>query len=143
MRNMCNQYTTLSKAIFKQAGWLSYCYFPLKRDVAFIWTNLNPQGLNNPRMLCAKFGSNWSSGSEENFWMSFMYFRYHLLLEKDTKDSQIWNSFTRGCFMPSLVEIGPVVLEQIFLNIVSVFSLFCYNLNFAEGYHLYLPFNQW
>ena len=32
---MSKQYTTLSKAKFKQAGWLSYCYFPLKRDVSF------------------------------------------------------------------------------------------------------------
>ena len=30
----------------------------------FIWTNLNPL---HPRMLCAKFGWNWPSGSgEEN-----------------------------------------------------------------------------
>ena len=44
--------------------------------------------------------------------------------------------------MPSLVEIGPVVLEQIFLNVVNVFSLFCYNLNLAKGYHLYCPLTK-
>ena len=33
-----------------------------KRAEAFIWTNLNPL---YPRMLCAKFGWNWLSGSGE------------------------------------------------------------------------------
>ena len=37
---------------------------------AFIWTNLNPL---HPRMLCAKFGWKWPSGSEEDdFKMSSM-----------------------------------------------------------------------
>ena len=35
---------------------------PWKRAVPFIWTDLNPL---HPRMLCAKFGWNWPSGSEE------------------------------------------------------------------------------
>ena len=34
----------------------------LKRAGSFIWTNLNPL---YPRMLCAKFGWNWPSCSEE------------------------------------------------------------------------------
>ena len=33
---------------------------PFKRVWPFIWTNLNPL---HPRMLCARFGWNWSSGS--------------------------------------------------------------------------------
>ena len=38
---------------------------PWKRTEPFIWTNLNPL---HPRMLCAKFGWNWTSGSgEEDF----------------------------------------------------------------------------
>ena len=38
---------------------------PWKRPGPFIWTNLNPL---HPRMLCAKFGWNWLSGSgEEDF----------------------------------------------------------------------------
>ena len=36
--------------------------FPLRRAWPFIWTNLNPL---HPRMLCAKFGWNWPSGSGE------------------------------------------------------------------------------
>ena len=40
----------------------------------FIWTNLNPL---HPRMLCAKFGWKWPSGSgDEDFLISSMFFRY-------------------------------------------------------------------
>ena len=45
-----------------------------------------------------------------------MYFRYLLLspLWKGWSPSfeQTWFPFTQGCFVPSLVEIGPVVLEK-------------------------------
>ena len=44
------------------------CYFlfisSLKRVWPFIWTNLNPL---HQRMLCAKFGLNWPSGSGEEY----------------------------------------------------------------------------
>ena len=44
----------------------------------FIWTNLNPL---DPRMLCAKFGWNWHSGSgEEDFLISSMYFCYFKII---------------------------------------------------------------
>ena len=43
-----------------------------------IWTNLNPLP---PRMLCAKFGWNWPSGSgEEDFLISSMYFHYFVII---------------------------------------------------------------
>ena len=49
---------------------------PWKRAGPFIWTNLNPL---YPRMLCVKFGWNWSCGSgEEDCLTSSMYFRYIL-----------------------------------------------------------------
>ena len=42
---------------------LLFCnYLPWKRAGPFIWTNLNSL---HPRMLCAKFGRNWRSGSGE------------------------------------------------------------------------------
>ena len=54
---------------------------PWKRAGPIIWTNLNPLHL---RMLCAKFGWNWPSGSGEDFkicqWIS--QFRNYLPLEK-------------------------------------------------------------
>ena len=44
----------------------------------FIWTNLNPP---HPRMLCAKFGWKWLSGSgEEDFLISSMYFCYFVII---------------------------------------------------------------
>ena len=45
-----------------------------KRVGSFIWTNLHPL---HPRMLCAKFGWNWTSVSrEEDFKISSMCFHY-------------------------------------------------------------------
>ena len=64
-----------------------FCCFiiisPLKRLGPFIWTNLNPL---HSRILCAKFGWNWPSGSGEedflNFLNAFSLFRNYLPLEK-------------------------------------------------------------
>ena len=51
---------------------------PWNRAGPFIWTNLNPL---HPRMLCAKFGWNWLSGSgEEDFLISSMYFHYFVII---------------------------------------------------------------
>ena len=56
---------------------------PWKRAGPFIWTNLNPL---YPRMLCAKFGWNWLSGSGEEDFLSFVnlfsLFLNYLPLEK-------------------------------------------------------------
>ena len=61
-------------------------HLPLERGVASIWTNWNPL---YPRMFCAKFGWNWSTGSEENvcwncicLWFSYckMYMSFGRLL---------------------------------------------------------------
>ena len=53
---------------------------------------------------------------EEDFLISSMYFRYLVIifLGKWLGPSfeQTWIPFTQGCFVPSLVEIGPVVLEK-------------------------------
>ena len=51
--------------------------FPWKRAGPFIWTNLSPL---HSKMLCAKCGWNWLSGSgEEDFSISSMYFRYFII----------------------------------------------------------------
>ena len=59
-----------------------YCVIisPLKRAWLFIWTKLYPL---HTRMLCAKFGWNWPSGSGEFFFLNFVdvLFCYYLPLE--------------------------------------------------------------
>ena len=87
---------------------------PWKRAGSFIWTNLNPI---HPRMLCVKFGWNWLSGSgEEDFLISQCIFAISLLspLGEGWGPSfeQTWIHLTQGYFVPSLVEIGSVVLEK-------------------------------
>ena len=82
--------------------------------MVLLWTKLNSI---HPRMLCAKFGWNWpSSSGEEDFLISSMYFRYFLIISPWKRAGPfIWTNlipFTQECFVPSLVEIGPVVLEK-------------------------------
>ena len=101
---------------------LSMCFLysiiipPWKRAGPFIWTNLNPL---HPRMLCAKFGWNWHSGSGEEDFLKFnssMYFQYFVNISPWKRAGPfIWTNFnplTQGLFVPCLVEIGPVVLEK-------------------------------
>ena len=78
---------------------------PWKRVRPFIWANLN---LRHPRILCAKFGENWLSGSGEGDFHSFVI----ICSWKGSGPSleQIWIPGTQAWFVPSLVEIGPVVL---------------------------------
>ena len=111
---------------------MHFSYFviisPWKRMGPFIWRNLNPL---HPRMHCAKIGWNWLSGSRaEDFLISSMYFCYFVYISSSFE--QTWIPFTQGCFVLTLVEIGLVVLEKRFLNLVDVFLLF----------HNYLPFKK-
>ena len=88
-------------------------YLPLEKSGPFIWTNLNPLHLS---MLCAKFDWNWPSGFGEDFLNLSMYFCYIVIIYPwkawALSYEQTWIPFTQGCFLPSLVEIGPVVLEK-------------------------------
>ena len=65
-----------------------------------------------PRMLCAMFGWKWPIGSWEDF--KFHQFRYYLPLEKDVALhlKKFESLLPKRCFVPSLVEIGSVVLEK-------------------------------
>ena len=68
-------------------------------------------------MLCAKFGLNWPSGSgEEDFLILSMYFRYFVIISPwkgwGPSFEYNWIPFTQRCFVPSLVEIGLVVLVK-------------------------------
>ena len=50
-----------------------------------------------------------------------------------------WIPFTKGCVVPSLVEIGPVILENILKDFVKVILLFRNYLLLEKGgaNHLY------
>ena len=65
---------------------------PWKMVGSFIWRNFNPL---NPRMLCAKFGWNWLSGSgEKRFLNSSMYFRFFVIISPWKRTGPfIWTKF--------------------------------------------------
>ena len=95
-----------------------------KKVGPIIWTNVNP---HHTRMLCAKFGWNRSNGSgEEDFWISSMHFCNFVIVSQRQGPSfgQTWIPFTQGCIVPSLVKIGPVVLEKKIFWISWMY--FCY-----------------
>ena len=65
------------------------------------------------RMLCAKFAQWCWRGRFLNSVNVFSLFRYYLPLEmRGPSFKQIWIPFTKRCFVPSLVEIGTLVLEK-------------------------------
>ena len=64
-------------------------------------------------MPLAKLGWNWPSGSgEEDFLKLSIYFYHFPIIFPSPSFEQTWSPFTRGYFVPNLVEIGPVVLNR-------------------------------
>ena len=70
-------------------------------------------------MLCVKFGWNFprgSGGGGDFFFILSMHIHYFVIIYPCNKGGssfdQTWIPFTQGCFVPSLVEIGLVVLEK-------------------------------
>ena len=68
---LCQVWLKLAQWFWRRFFLISSMYFhyfiiisPWKRARPFIWTNMNPL---HPRMLCAKFGWNWLSGSGEEY----------------------------------------------------------------------------
>ena len=99
---------------------MNFCYFviisPWKRPGPFIWINLNRL---HPRMFCAnlvEIGPVHVVLEKMIFVFCQYIFTLSLLspLGKGCGTSfvQIWIPFTKKCFVSSLVEIGPVVLEK-------------------------------
>ena len=87
---------------------------PWRRTWLFIWTNLNPL---HPRMLYAMFGWIWPSGSREEDFKIFLIWFYIIAIIFPWRRAWpcIWTNwipYTQGCFVPSLVEIGSVVLKN-------------------------------
>ena len=99
---------------------MTFRYFviisPWKGAWPFIWTNVNPLP---KRMLWAKIGWNLPGGSwkeDLNFVTVHLVslFRNYFPFEKNLAlyFKMNWTPFTQGCFVPSSVEIGQVVLEK-------------------------------
>ena len=94
-----------------------------KKAEPFIWTDLNHL---HPRMPCAKFGWNWPSGSgKEDFYNLLVYFCNFVIISPLKRIGPSFKitriPFILGYFVPSLVEIGPAVLEKKILKFVNVF----------------------
>ena len=101
--------------------------FFLRIEWFLVRTNLNPL---YPRLLSAKFGWYWPIGSGDrrrfsNFVKLFSLFWNYLPMVKGfgLLIEQIWIPTTQGWFVPSLVEIGPVVLEKIFKSCQYIFAI--------------------
>ena len=82
-----------------------------------------------PRILCAKFGWNDPVVLEKSF-KSYLYISIIIFLKRGQGSSFEWNwrPVTQGCSVPSLVEIGLVVL----MEVMNVFSLFDYYLHLTK-----------
>ena len=102
------------------SGYWEEDFFLFRQCILAIYHPLEKSGtlhLNKPESPspknCAKYGWNWTSCSGEDFVNVILLFRNYLPLEKG--GPLIWtnlNLFTKGCFVLSLVEIGPVVMEK-------------------------------
>ena len=134
----------LEKRNFKKLSSMYFRYFviisPWKRAGPFIWTTLNPL---HPRMLCAKFGWNWPSGSrEEDFLISSMYFRYFEIISSwKTAGSFIWTNLIPLHPRMHCAKFGwnwTSGSGEDFFNFVNVISRFCNYLPFEKGGALHL-----
>ena len=86
-----------------------------------IYKTLNPLC---QRMLCW----NWLGGSGEGYFISSMNFCYFVITSPWKRTWSFiwinWIPFTQGWLLPSLVEIGPVVLEKkIFKFVQCIFAI--------------------
>ena len=113
---------------------------PWKRAESIIWTNLNPL---HPRMLCAKFGWNWLSGSgEEDFLISSMYFwlfRNYLPLEKGgaLHLNKLESTLSKDASCQIWLKLAQWFWRR-YLNFGNTYSLFRNYLPFEKGRFLRL-----
>ena len=99
-----------------------------------IWRNLDPL---HPRILCAKFGWNWSSGSgEEDFLISSMYFHNFVIISP-------WKR--AGPFnWTNLNPLHPRMLCAVWLKLAQWFwrRRFLHFRKYILLFHIYLPFEK-
>ena len=107
MAHLRKQFNSINPNDYLNVDWekkKAIIYF-MRIEWFFIWTNLNPL---HQRMLCAKFGWNWPSGSEVDFQISSMYFPFFVIIAPLEKGGAFHLNKPQGCIVPSLVDIGPV-----------------------------------
>ena len=87
--------------------------FLFENGIILFCNNLGPL---HQQMLCVKFGWNSPHGSEEeSFKILLMYFCYFVLIfgkGNGPSFEEIWIPFSQKCFVPSLVDIRPMVFEK-------------------------------
>ena len=115
---------------------------PWKRVGPFIWTNLNPL---HPRMHCAKFCWNWSSGSGERYFKFvnvFLLFGNYLPFEKGGALylNKLESSSPKNALYQVWLKLAQWFRRRryIFFNVVNVFSLFGIYLPLEKGGTLHL-----
>ena len=119
--------------------WIRRSYFryfiiisPWKRVGPFIWTNLSP---HHPKLLCAKFGWNWLSGS-------FKFCQFVIIRPWKKSGSLLLNklesSSPKNALWQVWLKLAQRFLIRRFLKFVNVFSLFCNYLPLEKGWALHL-----
>jgi hypothetical protein len=112
---------------------------PLNTTWSFIWTNLY---FLYPRIIWINFDWIWLASSGEDdlnkIFSVFLLFCYYLPLERDIPlHLNKLESHPQRWFVPSLIKIGPVVLEKMILKDPIPFLHFCDYLPFEEDLVLY------
>ena len=121
----------------KLAPWFCRRFFKF-RECNFATSRLSPLGkgcgppfeqnrILSPKMLCAKIGWYWLSGSgEEDFLISSTHFRYFVIISLWKRVGPfIWrnlNPFYVTMFVQRMVEIGYAVLEK-FRQHLHIFAI--------------------
>ena len=114
---------------------------PLKRAGRFIWTHSNSL---HSRMLCAKFGWNWLSGSGEedffNFVNVFSLFRNNLPSEKDVALhlNKLESTLPKDDLCQDWLKLAQWFWRRRFFNIFKIISHFCYYLPLDKSVALHL-----
>ena len=113
---------------------------PWKWPMVIIWTQLNPLPL---RMICAKFGWNWPSGSGEDFFLifsAFLHFRYYLPLELTNVYhlNKVESPSPKDASYQFWLKLAQWFWRRRFLNDHTQFSHFCDYLPFEAGQALCL-----
>ena len=89
-------------------------YLPLEKGMAVHLNKLESPSANNALWhVWLKLALWFRDEAFESLKMSFLYFIISPLVKgRGPTFEQTWIHVTQGCFVPSLVEIGPVVLKR-------------------------------